>query len=198
MGFDLYGQNPKLKGEEPNIDWDKKPSDKEKEEYFKAREKFEEENPGHYFRNNVWWWSPLANYVLQLMGNEFTEDEKASWHHNDGFEVSEEQAHKIADRLRQELKTNRVKTVEEFYKIKMKKAEEENKIVGQKHEELRKIVAEKTGKDNLVPRDYPEPFNSQWNDIQKQFNYDSSYPFSEENVINFMRFCRESGGFQIC
>ena len=183
MGFDLYGQNPKLKGEEPNINWDKKPSDKEKEEYFKAREKFEDENPGHYFRNNVWWWRPLAQYVLQLMGNEFTEDE---------------QARKIADRLEQELKTNRVKTVEKFYKVRMKKAQEENKIVEQKHEELKKIVAEKTGKDNLVPRDYPEPFNSQWNDIQKQFNYESSYPFSEENVIDFMRFCRESGGFQIC
>ena len=75
---------------------------------------------------------------------------------------------------------------------------EENKIVEQKHEELKKIVAEKTGKDNLVPRDYPEPFHTQWEDIQKQFNYESSYPFSEDNVIDFMRFCRESGGFQIC
>ena len=198
MGFDLYGQNPKLKGEEPNINWDKKPSEEEKKEYFKAREKFEDENPGHYFRNNVWWWRPLAQYVLQLMGNEFTEEEQKSWHHNDGYEVSEEQAHKIADRLEQELKTKRVKPVEMFYKIRMKKAQEENKIVEQKHQELKKIVAEKTGKDNLVPRDYPEPFHTQWEDIQKQFNYESSYPFAEENVINFMRFCRESGGFQIC
>jgi len=198
MGFDLYGQNPKLKGKEPYIDWTKKPSDEEKKEYFKAREKFEKENPGHYFRNNVWFWRPLANYVLQLMANEFTEDEQKSWHHNDGFEVSEEQAQKIADRLEQELKTNRVKTVEEFYKIKMSKAEEENKIVQEKHKELKKIVADKTGKDNLVPRDYPEPFNSQWNDIQNQFNYESSYPFYENNVIEFMNFCRESGGFKIC
>lgn len=198
MGFDLYGQNPKLKGEEPYIDWTKKPSDEDKKKYFKAREKFEKENPGHYFRNNVWFWRPLANYVLQLMANDFTEDEQKSWHHNDGFEVSEEQAQKIADRLEQELKTNRVKTVEEFYKIKMSKAEKENKIVQEKHEELKKIVADKTGKDNLVPRDYPEPFNSQWNDIQKQFNYESSYPFYETNVIEFMNFCRESGGFKIC
>tara|TARA_Y100000114_G_scaffold74467_1_gene68294 strand:- start:2018 stop:2614 length:597 start_codon:yes stop_codon:yes gene_type:complete len=198
MGFDLYGLKPKLKSKEPNINWDKKPTEKERDEYFKAREKFEEENPGHYFRNNVWWWRPLAQYVLQLMGNEFTEDEKASWHHNDGFEVSEEQARKIADRLEQELKTKRVKTVENFYKARMLRAEQHNKIVEQKHEELKKIVAEKTGKTNLVPRDYPEPFNSQWDDIQKQFNYESSYPFSEDNVIDFMRFCRESGGFQIC
>ena len=34
MGFDLYGQNPKLKGKEPYIDWTKKPTDEEKKKYF--------------------------------------------------------------------------------------------------------------------------------------------------------------------
>lgn len=197
MGFDLYGQNPKLKGEEPNINWDKKPSEEEKKEYFKAREKFEAENPGHYFRNNVWWWRPLANYVLQLMGNEFTEDEQKSWHHNDGYEVSEEQARKIADRLEQELKTNRVKTVEGFYKEKMKRASAKNKVLEKKRNELEKIVWDKTGQ-KLAPVKYPEPFKQQWEDIQNQYDWEASYPFSEENVIEFMRFCRESGGFQIC
>ena len=197
MGFDLYGQNPKLKGEEPSIDWDKKPTEKEKDEYFKARAKFETENPGHYFRNNVWWWSPLANYVLQLMGNEFTEDEQRSWHHNDGYEVSEEKAKKIADRLEQELKTNRVKTVEGFYQEKMKRASAKNKVLEKKRNELEKIVWEKTGQ-KLAPVKYPEPFKQQWEDIQNQYDWEASYPFSEENVIDFMRFCRESGGFQIC
>ena len=197
MGFDLYGQNPKLKGEEPSIDWTKKPTEEEKDEYFKARAKFETENPGHYFRNNVWWWRPLANYVLQLMGNEFTEDEQRSWHHNDGFEVSEEQARKIADRLEQELKTNRVKTVEGFYKEKMKKASAKNKVLEKKRNELEKIVWEKTG-EKLAPVKYPEPFKKQWEDIQNQYDWEASYPFSEANVIDFMRFCRESGGFQIC
>tara|TARA_R100000234_G_scaffold4267_1_gene3341 strand:- start:255 stop:848 length:594 start_codon:yes stop_codon:yes gene_type:complete len=197
MGFDLYGQNPKLKGEEPNINWDKKPSEEEKKAYFKAREKFDNENPGHYFRNNVWWWRPLANYVLQLMGNEFTEDEQASWHHNDGFEVSEEKAQKIADRLEQELKTKRVKTVESFYQEKMKRASAKNKVLEKKRNELEKIVWEKTG-EKLAPVKYPEPFKQQWEDIQNQYDWNASYPFSEENVIDFMRFCRESGGFQIC
>tara|TARA_R100000697_G_scaffold43342_1_gene56464 strand:- start:166 stop:759 length:594 start_codon:yes stop_codon:yes gene_type:complete len=197
MGFDLYGQNPKLKGEEPSIDWTKKPTEEEKKEYFKAREKFEAENPGHYFRNNVWWWRPLANYVLQLMGNEFTEDEQKSWHHNDGYEVSEEQARKIADRLEQELKTNRVKTVESFYKEKMKRASAKNKVLEKKRNELEKIVWDKTGQ-KLAPVKYPEPFKQQWEDIQNQYDWEASYPFSEENVIEFMRFCRESGGFQIC
>ena len=60
------------------------------------------------------------------------------------------------------------------------------------------IVKEKTGKDNLAPADYPEPFNSQWNDIQKLTNYEAHYPFSVQNVKDFANFCRESGGFEIC
>jgi hypothetical protein len=51
--------------------------DEEKKKYFEAREKFNQtNNPGYYFRNNVWWWRPLADYVLQLMANMFSEDEK--------------------------------------------------------------------------------------------------------------------------
>ena len=131
------------------------------------------------------------------MGNEFTEDEQKSWHHNDGYEVSEEQARKIADRLEQELKTKRVKTVEGFYQEKMKRASEKNKVLEKKRNELEKIVWEKTGQ-KLAPVKYPEPFKQQWEDIQNQYDWEASYPFSEENVIDFMRFCRESGGFQIC
>ena len=29
-------------------------------------------------------------------------------------------------------------------------------------------------------------------------DFNSNYPFDEENVRRFSRFCRESGGFEIC
>ena len=54
MGFDIYGLDPNLKSQRPTIDWDKA-TDNDKDAYFKALNKFEEENPGYYFRNNVWW-----------------------------------------------------------------------------------------------------------------------------------------------
>ena len=63
MGFDLYGLNPKLKGVKPSIDWNTA-TDKDKDNYVKALNIFEEENPGYYFRNNVWWWRPLA-YLIE-------------------------------------------------------------------------------------------------------------------------------------
>ena len=69
MGFDLYGEEPKSNTEMPDwvsdyqdergwAKWDKIEEDKKNDEYFEATEKNEKENPGVYFRNNVWWWRP--------------------------------------------------------------------------------------------------------------------------------------------
>ena len=198
MGFDLYGLNPKLKSKRPKIDWDKKPTKAEADQYFKDVEKFEEENPGYYFRNNVWWWRPLADFVLWLADEEFTKEERERWHDNGGLKVNEKTAEVIAELLEASIDEGIAQRMEEENKRKMNKAKLHNLEVQKKHDELKMIVKEKTGKDNLVPADYPEPFNSQWNDIQKLTNYEAHYPFSVENVKDFARFCRESGGFQIC
>ena len=52
MGFDIYGLAPKMKSEKPTIDW-AKATDNDKDKYFKDMNKFEEDNPGYYFRNNA-------------------------------------------------------------------------------------------------------------------------------------------------
>ena len=57
MGFDVYGKAPQLVSERPDIDWEKDPSDQERDKFFKDLEQFEQDNPGYYFRNNVWWWT---------------------------------------------------------------------------------------------------------------------------------------------
>jgi len=199
MGFDIYGLNPKLKGKRPKIDWDKKPTKAEADQYFKDVEKFEKENPGYYFRNNVWWWRPLADFVLWLADKEFTTDkDREGWHNNGGYRVDEKKAKFIAELLEASIDEGIAKRMEDENKRKMKKAKLHNLEVAKKHDELQKIVKERTGKDNLVPADYPEPFNSQWNDIQKMTDYGAHYPFSVENVKDFAKFCRESGGFEIC
>ncbi len=198
MGFDIYGLNPKLKSERPKIDWDNH-TKAEADQYFKDVEKFEEENPGYYFRNNVWWWRPLADFVLWLADKEFTTDkDREGWHNNGGYRVDEKKAKFIAGLLEASIDEGIAKRFEDENKRKMKEAKLHNLEVAKKHDELQMIVKEKTGKDNLVPADYPEPFNSQWNDIQKLTNYEAHYPFSVDNVKNFAKFCRESGGFEIC
>lgn len=198
MGFDIYGLNPKLKSERPKIDWDKKPTKAEAEKYFKDVEKFEEENPGYYFRNNVWWWRPLADFVLWLADEEFTDKDRQGWHCNSGYRVDEKKAKVIAELLEASIDEGIAKKYQDATDDKMKKAKAHNKEIEKKHKELRKIVERHTGKKDLVPNDYPEPFNSQWNDIQKLTNYEAHYPFSVDNVKSFAKFCRESGGFEIC
>jgi hypothetical protein len=52
--------------------------------------------------------------------------------------------------------------------------------------------------DSLVPRDYPEPYKTQWNDTYNKKSWDDSYPFNKQNIEDFAIFCLNSGGFEIC
>ena len=80
MGMDVHGLNPK---QNKNIDdfpvmkrfdsmdfaekW--KTLDKDealRDEYWREKDRWEEDNPGVYFRNNVWWWRPLWNYCYAV------------------------------------------------------------------------------------------------------------------------------------
>ena len=63
--------------------------------------------------------------------------------------------------------------------------------------EVAKIVGEDKAKD-LAPIDYPEPLHKKWNEIYAETDYRANYPFSIENVKEFIEFARNSGGFRIC
>ena len=154
MGMDVFGLNPKLKSEPPKIDWESKPSREETDAYFEAKAKWETENPGYYFRNNVWWWHPLWDFVCISCGDFMTEEDAKEGHHNGGHEIDEETAEKIVERLTFLLKVGGVK----------------------KFEEERKAQLE------ALPED----------------DFNRNYPFSVENVEEFVKFVKESGGFQIC
>ena len=95
MGFDIYGLDPNLKSQRPTIDWDKA-TDDDKDAYFKALNKFEEENPGYYFRNNVWWWRPLANLIHAKCHNLLSDEQMEGLYNNSGTEFDEDTALAIA------------------------------------------------------------------------------------------------------
>ena len=100
MGFDIYGLNPTIKkgSIKPEIDWDTDPTDEERNTYFEQSDKYEDENKGVYFRNNIWWWRPLVEYVYENTG-EISEDDYNEWHLNSGYQVDEVTAIRIADTL---------------------------------------------------------------------------------------------------
>ena len=147
MGFDLYGMNPQA--DTPCPEWTKdepfrkvkgkKDEDgmvkeyevipelkKEYDKYMKAKWKWQEENDGAYFRNNVWFWRPLWNYVCQLCDEFHTDQdmEKGGW--NDGHSISKTKARMIARRLRMALEEGHVELTEANWKKEQEELEDDD------------------------------------------------------------------------
>lgn len=154
MGFDLYGRNPQLVGEKPEIDWDERPSEEERKSFFEQMEKFEEDNPGYYFRNNVWWWRPLWSYVCDYIAPDILSDEdKKGGEYNDCHHITAIKANYIADK-----------------------------------------IAEAHADGSL------DKFGVWYAESREQLEDDhwaKSYPFDVDNVVEFGKFCKASGGFEI-
>ena len=199
MGFDLYGLKPKIKKGSvipPAIDWNKC-TDKEKKKYFKISNQWEADNVGIYFRNNVWWWRPLADLVIKLC-KLLDEKQKEHLHDNGGYEYDEATAHYIADTLQAFVKSPVAKRTEIAHKKQMKKAKAHNKKVQIKLDALRVEAIAQTGNKNIAPCDYPKDLNAKWDSIYSERDHTDSYPFKLANVKEFIKFLRECGGFTVC
>ena len=200
MGMDVYGVNPTVRvgTKKPERPKDFNKASREViDKYFKEETEFENTNPGIYFRNNCWWWRPLANFIIEKC-DWLTTEQKERLHDNSGFEFSQHEATTIADTLQKMVDDGTAAEREEVSKKEMKVAEEWNKGIHAQQEELEKEVKKETGDAKLVPYDYPEPFKKKWDDLQKQTDRRASYPFIEANVKEFICFLRECGGFRVC
>tara|TARA_A100000172_G_scaffold78892_1_gene65037 strand:- start:128 stop:730 length:603 start_codon:yes stop_codon:yes gene_type:complete len=200
MGFDIYGLNPKVKegSVKPTIKWDDaETTQEEKEAYIEAKRKYEDENVGEYFRNNVWWWRKLAQYIADNTG-EVSGKDYHLWHENSGHEVDEDTAIRIADTLEALIKQGHTAEYQMIVEKSMAEAEEHNAKIEKELKALREKVIQITGNENIAPADYPEDYNLHWEQLYNQKSWADSYPFSVENVKDFADFCRQSGGFEIC
>jgi hypothetical protein len=153
MGMDVHGLNPVIRKEPTSEilekDWTKLSED-DLGKYFEAKQKHEEENPGIYFRNNVWWWRPLWDYVYDVCPDILNDNARYDGGHgNGGTEFTDKEAKDIADKLFEEIDNGDTEAYAKLYEIKTE---------------------------------------------DDEYNY----PFSVVNVREFARFCRDSGGFQIC
>jgi len=198
MGFDVYGlkpHNPK-KIVKPEIDWASEPTEEEKEKFFADLETYEEEVPGHYFRNNVWWWRPLWDYVIENTTC-LTDQQKDEGMSNSGATISEEASIELALQLHKLIDNGHTKQHEESHMQEFNLAQEQNEKLEESRKELHVKVVEATGDDGIAPVNYPEPYKQQWDDLWAQKSWAGSYPFSEKNVLQFALFCYQSGGFEI-
>jgi len=124
MGMDVHGLNPVIRREPSSVEaremlekeWTEL-SEEDLDKYFEAKRQHEEDNPGIYFRNNVWWWRPLWDYVWKLCGEcdegdnfalaadrVITREQYEEGHMNSGAEINVHQAELIALRLNHAIK----------------------------------------------------------------------------------------------
>ena len=137
---------------------------------------------GEYFRNSVWWWRLLANFVLDVC--DIPEEEAKSWHYNDQQCVSKETALHIADRLQELVESGEVKRY----------AEERDKWLESLPDEQCDWCHGTGQRDEKYA--YAQCAACKGKGMKKPWV--TLYPFDEKNVVNFMAFCRDSGGFVIC
>ena len=212
MGYDIYGMSPTINLDYPEkyneimekygdgqgwLEWSKDIPQEVKDEYFELKDEYETNNPGAYFRNNVWFWRPLWNFVVETCEDYMTADEIDSGYSNSGFTISKETALYIAKELSEKIADGTVDEKEREHELRRAKAVAHNKEVRAEMDKISKECKDKHGSD-LVPADYPEPYNTQWQEAYSKENWDASYPFSKENIKDFATFCMQSGGFQIC
>ena len=108
MGFDLSGMNPNLTRPEPELP----PFPERTDKHWELYHDWQEENCGTYFRNNVWWWRPLWQFITAVCDNILTEKDIERGSYNDGHKISKTKATKIANKLFRLIKNGDVKTYE--------------------------------------------------------------------------------------
>ncbi len=211
MGFDLYGLNPKIRlkhtdeyyailekyGKDGWLDWKKDIPEATKERYFELKDQYQEDNPGDYFRNNVWFWRPLWNFVCGACEDILTIEDMNAGGTNSGDRISEKKAVKIGKRLSELLADGTVDEIHRKHELQRLEAEAHNKEVKAEMDKVSEACKKEHGED-LVPANYPEPYKSEWNELHAKEKFSAHYPFDRGNIENFAKFCLDSGGFEIC
>jgi len=123
MGFDLSGKNPTLHTPQPK---ELTELDHGSEEKWEIERKWYEENPGIYFRNNVWWWRPLWGYVTEVCGDILTDDDLNHGSYNDGHFISKAKCKRIARRLNKLINDGDVAAHEKEYEKRRSEQDEES------------------------------------------------------------------------
>jgi len=137
---------------------------------------------GKYFSNNVWWWRPLARFVLDTC--DVPPNEAQDWFCNAENHVSAQTAGYIAEHLQALADAGEVRRYAEERERQLASLPDETCIfcegTGQRHDALvNGQCALCKGTGMMRP-------------------WITHYPFSEENVQAFIEFCKHCGGFYIC
>ena len=198
MGMDITGKNPKLRSERPaDIDWWNS-TEIERDAYMEAKNQFEAENPGVYFRANLWSWRPIAEiieYCNNVMGLNLPETFLGGLHYNSGAGLdTQEECDKLADAIDAMIigKFDSWKYIGVNYKMYARKVvSPEGKIFEENlynNPELVQELEEFLGDDIFIKDGVFE---------HKGIEYNTSHATELGHLEDFVLFLRECGGFEI-
>lgn len=142
-----------------------------------------ETTDGEYFRNNVWWWHPLWDYVVATCSDALTDEDCQMGRYNDGHVISADKALKIAERLNELIETAAVAREADSYQKYQESLPEEKCIfcdgIGERNDQYARGVCNACkGKGEMR-------------------SILTWHPFNEDNVRRFAEFAHYSGGFAI-
>lgn len=174
MGMDVYGKNPTSER-------------------------------GEYFRNNVWWWRPLWEYCCEVGRSVITDEVAEGCCYNDGRGLDEADSKELSDILLAELWEGRTAEYERKYnEFRASLPREDCGFCG-----ATGIRTDEVGVEMGMPTralDEAEAIltgrTHGWcnacRGVGTTESWQSSYPFSVDNVREFAMFLADSGGFEVC
>ena len=141
MGFDVYGLSPKMNKDikkfpiyhkYKDMDWKDKQevfdrNEKLHDKYWEEHDEFEKSNPGTYFRNNVWWWRPLWEFICDNCDHILNEEQMKNGHNNGGIIIEHDQAEEIHNVIVNVIGKKQIIKMDAEYTEMRKEAEEKNK-----------------------------------------------------------------------
>lgn len=158
---------------------------------------------GEYFRNNVWWWRPLWQYVAVECSDIITDKDVKAGGYNDCHLINESKAKQIADRLLGLCKDGKPQAQQDLYEKDSKPQIKFNEMCDKAAKYLYDNIVDKQDGKITCPGDMKEhdPDNyERWSQLASmgkiQF-IQTNYPFDANNVKEFAEFCKDSGGFTI-
>lgn len=157
---------------------------------------------GQYFRNNCWWWRPLAQYACSV-APEITAKCKY-WQSNDGDGLGDEDSKRLADVLQDEIDSGRCEAYALNYDLTLRAEPDQTcslcngsgvrtDVVGVEMKMPERVVSVDAGHHRAGQTGYCNGCNGKGSRRPDS----NSYPFSVENVQEFIEFLRGCGGFEI-
>jgi hypothetical protein len=157
---------------------------------------------GEYFRNNVWWWRPLWDYVITV-APDLTEG--VNGHYNDGDGLNAEGAEKLSQILMISLSDGTCEAYEKRYYEEMAELPNDPCIICQSTGIRTDAVGQEGGQptkelpeDKAIILGRTHGWCNGCDGLGWRPNWQTSYPFKQQNVREFAEFLAESGGFEIC